>query len=226
MDEKLEKALLDQAIVGLWPKIQAGDPKAIDRVLRLLERKERREKPKKRRYTLTRKALAQRRRAALKTGEHAELPVNRLAGRISREETPGSPAVQVDAELVKLFEQALDGDPKTLRELTAGQMAALVSPFHAELAQLQEEVLAQEVPILDPDGEPLEDENGEVICRTISNPRAEPVLKLAQLLGLSAEQLRLTPKSRSEGELTDATADIRRFMLESFQKTEANRTKK
>lgn len=226
-DEKLEKTLIDQAIVGLWPKVQQGDTKAIDRMLRLLDRKEKHGKPRSR-YTLSRKALAQRRAAAVKTGEHAALPSGRMIGKARQIEraVESGKSVEVDVEFVEVFERAMSDDITALRQLTASQLAALTHLLHGELAQLQEEGLAQQVPILGGDGEPILDEEGEAVLRTVSNPRADAVLRLAKLLGISAEDQRLTPKSQGEGEVADATAEIRRFMVESFRRTEAKRAGK
>lgn len=225
-DKDLMEKLINQAIFALWPKVQEGDATAIDRMLHLFERKERKLKPP-RRYRMSRKALQQR-RAALKTGEHAKQPVGIMMRKARQAERAlhERDDFEVDAEMVAIFEQAMQNDPRALRRLTAGQLAALTQLLHDELAQLQIESMAQFVPMLDADGDPLLDEDGEVILRTVTNPRSDTVLRLAKLLGVSAEDQRLTPKSWDEANLADATADIRQFMLESYKRTEAARRKK
>ena len=226
MSDDLEKKMIEQAIVALWPKVQEGDPKAIDRMLRLFDRKANAAKPK-RRYRMSPKALRQRRAAALKTGEHAGTSSAPMVSKAREVETTKQSglAVAVDAEFVAIFEQAMNDDPAALRQLTAGQLAALAQVLHGELGQLQEEGLAQQIPMLGGDGEPLLDEDGEVVLRTIPNPRSDAVLRLAKLLGVSVEDQCLTPKSKSDSKLADAAADVRQFMLESYRRTEAARKK-
>ena len=126
MSDDLEKKMIEQAIVALWPKVQEGDPKAIDRMLRLFDRKATAAKPK-RRYKMSPKALRQRRAAALKTGEHAGTTTAPMVSKAREVETTKQSglAVAVDAEFVAIFEQAMNDDPAALRQLTAGQLAAL-----------------------------------------------------------------------------------------------------
>ena len=222
----LAEKLIDQAILALWPKVQQGDPKAIDRMLQLIDRKAAKFKPP-RRYKMSRKALRQRRMAALKTGEHATMPIGQLvkvAKNAERAVERGT-GFAVDAELVDIFERAMKNDPEALRHLTAGQLAALTQLLQVELAQLQEEGMAQLVPMVGPDGEPMLDEDGEVVMRAVGNPRSDAVLRLAKLLGVSADDQRITPKSQDEGRIADVTMDVRQFMLESYRRTEAARRK-
>jgi hypothetical protein len=99
-----------------------------------------------------------------------------------------------DPDRIARYQRAIEtGDPTLLAEFAATNLAMLSSLTESELEVLGLEGFTKPQAILGPEGEII----GE---RPIVNPRAEPVLKALALLGHTAQEQLLTPKSRGEDE--------------------------
>jgi len=173
-------------------------------------------KRKRRGYTMSPAALAQRRTAAWKTGERAATPMAQALPPCKRslcpmhdDELKGNCDVKRHAEargtalercpvrlvvdqdvrekLVKAIEA---GDLTGLAEMQGTLLAAMHGLGRQELAELlQEGLMVQDEVFRD-------GESAGVIRKT--NPRAEPLLKLLDMLGATAAQQAITPKAAGE----------------------------
>jgi hypothetical protein len=86
---------------------------------------------------------------------------------------------------------AIDGgDPSQIADLVSNLLAGMHQLAEGELASLLQEGLRIETAGLGPDG--------DVFSIPKVNPRAEPTLKLLDMLGASAAQQAITPKSQGE----------------------------
>jgi hypothetical protein len=174
-------------------------------------------KRKRRGYTMSPAALAQRHTAAWKTGERAATafgqalppckrslcPMTEESGEkgncsVKRHVEASGGAVErcavrlvtdddVRARLVKAIRE---GDLDGLAELQATLLAAMHGLGTQELAEVIREGLMIESEVFK-DGEPV-----GTMQRT--NPRAEPLLKLLDMLGATAAQQSITPKAVGE----------------------------
>ncbi len=178
--------------------------------------------------------LAQRRSAALKTGEHAATLERRLIPACKRRTCPlgddgfpcelrerrdqagqgtelCAPALLVDDAVRATFERAIaTRDPALLAPLAAYPLAAMHALATGELARLGEEGFVLEQEILGKDGTKLG-------ARAIENPRANPTLKLLALLGFTADDLAITPKSAGAADRDHGIADLAGFLRASHE---------
>lgn len=110
----------------------------------------------------------------------------------------------INPDVRKRYLEALEGNLDGLREQTATFFAAMASLSQDELAALQSEGLAVKFDIFGKDGT-LAGTGTKV------NPRAEPLLKFLENLGMTASQQAITPKSAGEKKRDDgigATLDF------------------
>jgi hypothetical protein len=174
---------------------------------------------KKRRYTMSPKARAQRRVAARKHGLSASTPLRQVLPACNRRQCPlrdpsGDSAYPcgvkkaadeqgmviescplppvVNPDIKAAYLQAIaKGDPSAIAGIAATSLAAQTELAFSELQSLKKEGFSIERPILGDEGE---------IVGTVSttNPRAFPVLKLLDQLGHTAGQQAITPKASGE----------------------------
>ena len=159
--------------------------------------------------------LAQRRGAAWKHGERAATPLRRaihpcredlcpMSYPCALREKVAAAGGALEACLLELaisddlregYRRALaEGDLTGLRVLVADTLASMAGVHQREmLSIILEGGFATKAPVFSKDGE-------EIGSRLIQNPRAIPFLELSKLLGLSADQQAVTPKSRGETE--------------------------
>lgn len=102
----------------------------------------------------------------------------------------------INPDTRRRYLEALEGNPDGLREQTATFFAAMANLSEGELAQLQREGLAISFPIFSKDGD-------EVGTGTKVNPRVEPLQKFLEMLGITAPQQAITPKSAGEKKRDD-----------------------
>ena len=168
---------------------------------------------------LSAKERAQRRAAAVKTGEHAytalgqALPPckpavcpNEGTGTCDVKRAVESRGAGLSACLVSLGHQdtmakylaAIErGDLTGLAELAASSMAGQLALAHGELSTLMHEGLVVNVPIVGRNGEG----DLEVVAeRPVENPRAANTFQLLRQLGHTAAEQAITPKSSGERE--------------------------
>ena len=101
------------------------------------------------------------------------------------------------------------GETKGLAELAGTALAAMQQLAGQELAKVQGEGLAVEAPVFSPEGEML------TTLRT--NPRAEPLLKLLDMLGFSAQHQAITPRARAERSADEGIGSIADFLQKRRQ---------
>lgn len=195
-----------------------------------------RKRKKKRSYTMSEKARAQRRGAARKHGLHATTPARQLLPSCNQRQCPlertdgdnGYPCsmkeaadkngtviescplpLVVDPDLKRRFAEAIqNGEYEGVGEIAAMSLAAQAEILGNELGKLKSEGFAIEVPVFDTDGNHVGD-----IAR--KNPRTDPTLKLLEQLGHTAKQQAITPESQGEkkrnegiGGMFDAMAEM------------------
>lgn len=106
------------------------------------------------------------------------------------------PVPLADGELIERFRAAIvEGETKGLAELSAASLAGFADLERAELARLRSEGLVVEIEVpmgREEDGSPI------TVTRPVENPRADKLLKIANMLGHTAEQQMITPKARGE----------------------------
>lgn len=163
---------------------------------------------------LSKAERAQRRSAAVKHGQYAETTIAQSLPpckpstcevypcEIKQEaQTRGGdlsqcPISLADGDLIERFRAAIvEGDTKGLAELSAASLAGMADLERAELARLRSEglVIDVEFPVgREEDGSPI------IITRPVENPRADKLLKISTMLGHTADQQMITPKSRGE----------------------------
>lgn len=110
----------------------------------------------------------------------------------------------INPDVRRRYLEALDGNPDGLREQTATFFAAMANLTERELAELQREGGVISFPIFSKDGD-------EVGSGTKVNPRVEPLQKFLEMLGMTAAQQAITPKSAGEKNRDDgigATLDF------------------
>ena len=179
---------------------------------------------KRRRYTMSPKARAQRRVAARKHGLRAATPLRQVLPACNRRQCPlrdpeGGTAypcgvkkaadeqgmviescplpLAVNPDVKAAFQLAIEkGNPMAVAGLAATSLAAQTELAFAEIEKLRKEGFSIERPIL---GE-ANAEGVPEILGTVSttNPRAFPLLKLLDQLGHTAGQQSITPKSSGE----------------------------
>lgn len=179
-------------------------------------------KKSKRAYTMSPAARAQRRAAAVKTGQHAALPggvapcksstcpgeypcqVKAAATSNGQSLSTCLPAIVGDSALAGKFLAAMQGDLGQVRALAAASLA-LQQQLHDKAGQ---ELLAEGFAIRQryqtPDGVELE--------KVIPHPAARPFLGLTAQLGYAAEHWLLTPKARGEEAAQKSLVDLAAFM--------------
>lgn len=112
----------------------------------------------------------------------------------------------VNDELRAKYIAALNGDTKGLQEISATALAGMTALEHSQLAMLLKEGFTYERQLTAKDGTFLGSEQ-------VVNPRAAPTLELAKMLGHTADQQAITPKSRGESDRDQAltkTLDLMR----------------
>jgi hypothetical protein len=166
---------------------------------------------------LSAKERAQRRAAAVKTGEYATTALgqalppckptvcpNDRKGTCDVKRAVESRGAGLSACLVSLghhdtmekYLTALQtGDINGLAELAATSMAGQLALAHGELATLMNEGLVVQVPIV---GRNAEGELEVVAERPVENPRAANTFQLLRQLGHTAADQAITPKSSGE----------------------------
>jgi hypothetical protein len=166
---------------------------------------------------LSAKERAQRRAAAVKTGEYATTALgqalppckpavcpNDRKGTCDVKRAVESRGAGLSACLVSLghhdimekYLTALQtGDINGLAELAATSMAGQLALAHGELAALMNEGLVVQVPIV---GRNAEGELEVVAERPVENPRAANTFQLLRQLGHTAADQAITPKSSGE----------------------------
>ncbi|HEX7180200.1 MAG TPA: hypothetical protein VF756_00045 [Thermoanaerobaculia bacterium] len=168
---------------------------------------------------LSAKERAQRRAAAVKTGEYATTALaqalppckpavcpNDGTGTCDVKQAVESRGAGLSACLVSLGHQDVmqaylaaiqTGDLKGLAELTATSLGGQLALAHSELAALLREGLVVNVPIV---GRNAEGDLEVVAERPIENPRAANTFQLLRHLGHTAADQAITPKATGERE--------------------------
>lgn len=182
----------------------------------------------KRSYTMSPKAKAQRKGAAWKHGQRAATALTQAVPPCKRSTCPlegdekGNCSIKrmadekekvievcplpiaIDASTRKAFLDALqNGDLTGLQELVATLFAGMYGFAISEFGELSREGGAISFDIFGPDG--------NTVTGTKVNPRYEPFLKLMDVLGITAGQQAITPKSAGEKKRDDgigATLDF------------------
>ncbi len=169
--------------------------------------------------------LAQRRTAAWKTGEHAQSSLGPLAPckkgscpleypcdtKRARDEKGiaterCAPRMAVDPALHQAF----------LRARVDGNTDAL-APIHALLLSQMTELASGELERLSVEGgfsivESFYTKDGDLVEKTVENPRGRGALKLLEMIGATADQQQVTPKSRNEGDRDKSAASLFDFL--------------
>ncbi|HEX7186516.1 MAG TPA: hypothetical protein VF756_32140 [Thermoanaerobaculia bacterium] len=168
---------------------------------------------------LSAKERAQRRAAAVKTGEYATTALGQAlppckpsvcpndgTGTCDVKQAVESRGAGLSACLVSLGHQDVmqaylsaiqTGDLKGLAELTATSLGGQLALAHSELAALLREGLVVNVPIV---GRNAEGDLEVVAERPIENPRAANTFQLLRHLGHTAADQAITPKATGERE--------------------------
>lgn len=181
----------------------------------------------KRRYTMSAKARAQRRVAARRHGLRAATPLRQLLPACNRRQCPmrddqgnsafpctvrqqaDAQAIPVESCLVQLttnpelkerFVTAIrEGKVEGLAEISGTFLAATSELAAQELQRLKEEGFSVLTPVINPEtGEPFMGDDGKPIVIARKNPRGEHTLKALEMVGATAAQQAITPKSRAE----------------------------
>lgn len=177
---------------------------------------------------LSEKEIAQRRAAAWKTGKHAEsslgpmVPCKRSVCPLGEEGYPCdlktkadaaggitercAPAGMVDPAVHAAYKRALENqDPSELAPLQALFLSSMSGLASSQLKALMEEggfAIDQEFVTKD----------GDILNRLEENPRGKNTLKLLEMLGATADQQQLTPKSKKEGDRDEGAANLFAFL--------------
>lgn len=163
-------------------------------------------------------AKAQRRTAALRTGEHAATPTRRTLPACRKATCPGQcfpcslrsdaasrglalevcpVALVADSARRDAYLKALaDNDRSAIRPLVASKLGLLDQLAEKELDKLADEGLVSEQELFGGDGEAL--------VRKVENPRAKPLFAVLGLLGVDAREQLATPKAASEAKKDEA----------------------
>jgi len=202
-------------------------------------RKKARRRPKNSRsYTVTPAVLAQRRSAAVKTGEHAQRPIGQLGIPCKRSRCPLEgkreggfdtcpirllaeeaddappefcPVALLRTPQVSVFQAALDGEVEALKEVQARLFARLAFVTEQGLEAIEREGIVSRVYV----------EGVGDVYRV--HPAATALPAFLRLLGVDAKEWRLTPASQPPGD--GGTSDALDYqMLELYEKTEGSRT--
>lgn len=192
-------------------------------------------KGKRRAYTMSPAARAQRRGAAWKHGGRAASPLSQVLHPckkclcpmtdadekgncgIKRQAEAAGQAVEhcvvplaINPEIRDRYVAAVkSGDFEGLAEFIGGLLGGMGHLAHQELGETIREGLAVSFEIFGPDRQSA---TGVKV-----NPRAEPLLKLLDMLGATAAQQALTPKSRGERERDEGIGG----MLEIYKRRSA-----
>lgn len=191
----------------------------------------------RRKYTLSPAALAQRRAAAWKTGEHATTALRQAVPPCSRKHCPMSGddlhncsvkrQVEASGSALDVCPVRLVADPVTrdryltairdgkvegLAELTATTLAGMAHLATSELAKIQDEGLAIPFTVYGPDGSPMDGVK--------PNPRATPTLQLLDMLGMTASQQAITPKSQGERKRDEGLTGLAELLVRRRQLAE------
>jgi len=168
---------------------------------------------------LSAKERAQRRAAAIKTGEYASTALgqalppckpavcpNSGTGTCDVKSAVESRGARLSACLVSLGQHEVmqkylaaiqSGDLSGLAELAATSMAGQLALAHGELAVLMQEGLVTQVPIV---GRNADGDLEVVAERPVENPRAANTFQLLRHLGHTAADQAITPKASGERE--------------------------
>lgn len=92
------------------------------------------------------------------------------------------------------------GESSALAELTGTLLAGMHMLSAQELQKLLDEGFSIPFTVMSPDGEPID------MVKT--NPRAEPTLKLLDMVGATAAQQSITPKSRGEQKRDEGLGEL------------------
>jgi hypothetical protein len=186
----------------------------------------------KRKYTRSAKTDAQRRGAAFKHGQYAATALTRTVHPCKRSLCPLSGEngdgfdgcatrkgveeqgrvleaciveLVINPETRQRYLRALqDGDLEGLQESAATFFAAMSGLSASELAKVQREGLAIDYEIFNKDGD-------NVGTGVKVNPRVEPLQKFLEMLGLTAAQHAITPKSAGEKKRDDGIGNTLDF---------------
>lgn len=96
-----------------------------------------------------------------------------------------------EATRAKLLKAIESGDPTQAQDLIATLMAGMHELAGSQLAEVMREGLSVDVDVFGSDGE-------RVGSTVKVNPRAEPMLKLLEMVGATAAQQAITPKASGE----------------------------
>ena len=168
---------------------------------------------------LSAKERAQRRAAAVKTGEHASTALGQALPPCKPSVCPNGGTGTCDVkravearggglsaclvslghhEVMQAYLAAIQGgDLAGLAELSAASMAGQLALAHGELAALLREGLVSQVPVV---GRNADGDLEVVAERPIENPRAANAFQLLRQLGHTAADQAITPKSSGERE--------------------------
>ncbi|MEM9552682.1 MAG: helix-hairpin-helix domain-containing protein [Acidobacteriota bacterium] len=173
--------------------------------------------PRKRRrdYTMSPAATAQRRSAAVKTGEHATSAARRAVPPCKRSACPnadGFPcsmrrevteqggalevcarSLVVDDAVAERFSKALAGDVDSLRPLAARAFAAQTAHLLRCYEAIEDDKPWETVELLGKDGERLG-------TKRVPHPAVDQARELERHLGYTADAYMLTPKARGDAE--------------------------
>ncbi len=111
----------------------------------------------------------------------------------------------VDSDIQQAYLKAMDGDHDELRALAAQLVAAQTQLAGEQLSGLLKDGFALEQELFSGEGEKLG-------VRKVVNPAAAPTLKLLEMVGMTATQQVLTPKSRGESSRDEAAVDLLGFI--------------
>jgi len=104
------------------------------------------------------------------------------------------PRLAIDPKVRDAYLDALRGDERGLQPLIADVMAAQAQLHVQELGKLLAKGFELPVHAVTKDGAILTDEDGEpVVIKTVVNPAAIPTLKLAELMGYTAQAQAIGP---------------------------------
>lgn len=175
--------------------------------------------------------IAQRRTAAWKHGQDAQRPAAQLHGPCKETACPlkypceikraatdqgltldrcalssaTAPSPHAEAAYLAALES---GDSRSLDSIVARGLGQMATMFERELELLGDEGLRASVPVVD--------REGNVVDETpIENPRARNTFKLAEMLGITAGQAGLTRKAKAEIRRDDEIGGLLGFVAET-----------
>lgn len=182
----------------------------------------------KRAYTMSPAAIAQRRAAAVKTGQHAELagavapckrsacpaefpcPVKTAADEQGRGLSVCLPAVMSDSELANRFLSAMSGDLEQVRPIAANALALQQRLFEQAGAELLQEGFGIRQRYKNADGVELE--------KIIPHPAQRTFIALGNNLGHTADSWLTTPAARGDEAAKAGLVDLASFFAERRKK--------